>query len=143
MVRTAWAILAAGAYGALLLLTFAASSRPDNFKFGTTEGLAFAALILLQPFSQKYTLVVLLWPAMVAGRLCRNHPARGLLYAAAGLSAAQPVMQGAAAQRLMQALGVDFVVTALLAGFLVAAILKPATAPDAEYRYYSPGTRTP
>ena len=95
--------------------------------FGLAEALAFTALILLQPFSQKYALVVLLWPAIVAGRLAVSNPARSLLYAAIGLTLVQPLINGAAAQRLLQVLGLDFLATALLAAFLIVSIFSPST----------------
>jgi hypothetical protein len=82
---------------------------------------------LLQPFSQKYSLVVLLWPAMVAGRVVVGSRARGLLYAAIALTLAQPLISGSAAQRLMQVIGFDFLATALLAAFLVASIFASPT----------------
>jgi hypothetical protein len=95
---------------------------------GLTEALAFTGLILLQPFSQKYALVVLLWPAIVAGRLV-GQDARGrvLVYAAIAAALVQPLIKGAAAQRLLQALGFDFLATALLAAFLIVSILTPPT----------------
>jgi hypothetical protein len=127
LVRTVWIILAASAYCGFLALTAATSRQPARC-FGLTEALAFSSLILLQPFSQKYTLVVLMWPAMVAGRICGSHPARGLLYTATAITLAQPILQGAPAQRLMQVLGFDFLSTALLTSFLVISILTPAGA---------------
>jgi hypothetical protein len=128
-VRTLWALLVGLAYAGLLAIT----ARRKNAVFGLSEALAFTALILLQPFSQKYALVVLLWPAIVAGRLASNGRARGLLYAVAAITAIQPLISGPASQRLMQVLGVDFLATALLAVFLVVSILSPSTG------RYSPG----
>src|SRR5262249_22309375 len=64
-IRLLWLVLAGSAYIALLVITALRKDAP----FGLTEALAFTGLVLLEPFSQKYALVVLLWPAMVAGRL--------------------------------------------------------------------------
>jgi hypothetical protein len=102
------------------------AARYRKTMFGLTEGLAFAALVLLEPFSQKYALVVLLWPAIIAGRLARSR-ARGLLYLAIALALVQALINGSAAQRLLQVLGLDFLATALLAAFLIVSIVLPAT----------------
>jgi hypothetical protein len=118
-VRFLWMALAGVAYAGLL---FIAARIPKTNAY-LCDALAFTMLILLQPFSQKYTLVVLLWPAMVAGRMTKEGKARMLLYAAAAIAVIQPLINGAAAQRLMQVLGVDFLATALLAAFLTASIL--------------------
>jgi hypothetical protein len=142
-VRTAWMALAAALYCGFLALTRSAVRRPELQPEGLTEALAFSSLILLQPFSQKYTLVVLLWPAMVAGRLYGSHRGRMLIYAAAAIAFLQPLVQGAATQRLLHVLGFDFLATALLTAVIVMALLRPVSAPGAERRYYSPGTRTP
>jgi Glycosyltransferase family 87 len=128
-VRMLWMIVVGLGYIALIVVTV----RRKNAKFGLTEALAFTGLVLLEPFSQKYALVVLLWPAIVAGRLVESSPARGLLYAAVIVTLVQPVINGAAAQRLMQVLGFDFLATALLAAFLLISILAPST------ERYAPG----
>jgi hypothetical protein len=122
-VRFLWMALAGAAYGGLLLI----AARLKERRFGLFDALAFTLLILLQPFSQKYTLVVLLWPAMVAARVTDTGKARGLLYAAVAIAFVQPLINGSAAQRLMQVLGVDFLATALLAAFLIASILASST----------------
>ena len=123
IVRAVWMGLAGSLYALLLIIV----SRRKTVMFGLTEALAFTGLVLLQPFSQKYTLGVLLWPAMVAGRLVDKHRARLLVYVATALVLVQPVIFGAPAQRLMQVLGFDFLVTALLAAFLTISILEPAS----------------
>jgi hypothetical protein len=114
--------------GLLYLGVIAITVRRKDAALGLTEALAFTGLILLQPFSQKYALVVLLWPAIVAGRLV-GQDARGrvLVYAAIAAALVQPLIKGAAAQRLLQALGFDFLATALLAAFLIVSILTPPT----------------
>lgn len=123
VVRLLWMGLAGLAYCGLLFL----GSRTRERQYGMFDALAFALLVLLEPFSQKYALVVLLWPAMVAGRAAGKGNARGLLYVAIAVSFLQPLINGSAAQRLMQVLGFDFLVTALLAAFLVASILGSST----------------
>lgn len=128
-IRVLWMALGGILYAGLLMIT----ARRKVPMFGLWEALAFTSLILLQPFSQKYTLVVLLWPAMVAGRLAVKSRGRMLLSLASALSFVQPLINGAAAQRLLQALGIDFLVTALMAAYLVIAVLDPST------ERYSPG----
>ena len=122
-VRLLWVVLAGIAYCGLLYIT----ARKAVRQYGLIEGLAFAMLVLLEPFSQKYALVVLLWPAMVAGRVVGKSKARSLLYVAIAVAFIQPLINGAAAQRLEQVLGFDFLVTALLAAFLVASIFGLST----------------
>jgi hypothetical protein len=122
-IRSWWLVLDGLGYLALLAITM----RHKTAMFGLMEGLAFTALVLLQPFSQKYTLVVLLWPAIIAGRLVEKSRARGFLYAAMALTLAQPIINGSAAQRLLQVLGFDFLATALLAAFLIASTYSRAT----------------
>jgi len=114
-VRSLWIAVDALAYAGFLLIT---ARRHRSAPFGSTEALAFSALVLLQPFSQKYALVVLVWSAMVAGRFVKEGRARVLLYAAIALTVVQPLVSGASAQRLFQVLGFDFFATALLASFL-------------------------
>jgi hypothetical protein len=122
-VRLLWMVLAGIAYCGLLFIAARKEVRP----YGLIEGLAFAMLVLLEPFSQKYALVVLLWPAIVAARVAGKSKARGLLYVAIAVAFIQPLVNGAAAQRLEQVLGFDFLVTALLAAFLVASIFDLST----------------
>jgi hypothetical protein len=123
VIRMAWVVVAGLLYAGLMAI--AAWKKPPTF--GVIEALAFAGLILLEPFSQKYTLVVLLWPAMVAGRLALKSRASGILWVAAAVSFVQPLVYGRGAQRLLQVLGLDFLVTALLAAFLVVSIFESPT----------------
>ena len=100
-IRLVWAVVAGAAYVALLLI--ADKRRHSN---GWIEhGLAFCLLALLEPFTQKYALVVLLWPALVAGRLVEHAPLKVLIYASIAFVLIQPLVPGAAAQRLLQVLG--------------------------------------
>jgi hypothetical protein len=78
------------------------------------DALAFCLLALLEPFTPKYALVVLLWPAIALGRLAANRQVRTLALCPACLILVQPIAPGAAAQRLMQVLGVDFLATLAL-----------------------------
>jgi hypothetical protein len=123
VVRMVWLVVAALLYAGLLAI----AARKKSAIFGVVEALAFAGLILLEPFSQKYTLVVLLWPAMVAGRLALKSRAWGMVWAVAGISFVQPLIYGRGAQRLLQVMGLDFLVTALLAAFLVVSIFESPT----------------
>jgi phage shock protein PspC (stress-responsive transcriptional regulator) len=123
VVRLLWIALAGIGYCGLLFI----AARKAERQYGLIDALAFAMLVLLEPFSQKYALVVLLWPAMVAARVVGRSKARGLLYVAIAVAFIQPLVNGAAAQRLEQVLGFDFLATALLAAFLVASIFEPST----------------
>jgi Glycosyltransferase family 87 len=110
-VRGVWMTLSVAIYGAFLWIAF---SRRQNEGW-IESALGFCLLALLEPFTQKYALVILLWPAIVAGRIVDESPVRYLVYAAIAFALVQPVMPGAATQRLLQALGFDFAATALLA----------------------------
>jgi hypothetical protein len=122
VIRMVWLVVVALLYAGLLAIV-----RRKTAIFGVIEGLAFAGLILLEPFSQKYTLVVLLWPAMVAGRLALKSRASGMIWVVAVASLLQPLVYGRDTQRLLQVLGVDFLVAALLAAFLVFSIFESPT----------------
>ena len=81
------------------------------------HALAFCLVALLEPFTQKYVMAVLLWPALTAGSLM-SPPARPalriLIYTATVLALVQPLIPGSNAQRLSQVLGLDFVAASLL-----------------------------
>lgn len=123
VIRMAWLAMAAVLYMGLLAIT----ATKKTAIFGVIESVAFAGLILLEPFSQKYTLVVLLWPAMVAGRLAVKSRWWRIIWIAAALSFVQPLIFGRGAQRLLQVLGLDFLLTALLATFLALSIFESPT----------------
>src|SRR6266581_725075 len=97
-VRLAWMILAGAAYAGFLLL----ANRRRNSKGWLDHGLAFCLLALLEPFTQKYALAVLLWPTIVAAGFMKKPGLRILLYSATILVLIQPVAPGASAQRLLQ-----------------------------------------
>jgi hypothetical protein len=126
-VRLLWMVFAGIAYCGLLYTARRTADGSQERPYGLVDALAFTMLVLLQPFSQKYTLVILLWPAMVAGRVVGTSKARGLLYVAIAVAFIQPFINGAAAQRLGQVLGFDFLATALLAAFLTASIFESST----------------
>jgi hypothetical protein len=122
-VRGAWVILAGVAYlGMLIVVRRRYAGRTQMM----CDGLAFAALPLLQPFTQKYALVMLFWPAMVAGRMPPGK-ARMALYTALVIALIQPAIPGADAQRTLQVLGFDFVVVTLIAGALVGSLVTPGS----------------
>ena len=84
MVRTLWFGMAGAGYVGLLLLAY----RRRQEVGWVEHGVAFCGLALLEPFSHRSALVVLLWPAIIAGFiLAREHPprwVRGVVYAAIG-----------------------------------------------------------
>lgn len=115
--------LALDLLGYAALLAFASRSRAQE---DALAGIAFCALALLIPFAHIEDLVILLWPALVAGaclarRRRRRRAARALLWAAAIWAAAIPLVPGHAAQRWLQVAGADFLVAALLLAGLIAA----------------------
>jgi hypothetical protein len=118
-----WVSVAAAAYVGLLFM--ANQRRETNGWF--EHALAFCLLALLEPFTQKYVLSVLLWPALMAGFLMAGPRLRILIYTATVLALIQPLIPGAAAQRLLQVLGVDFAAATLLC---TAYILKERSTPS-------------
>jgi hypothetical protein len=116
-VRTLWMILAGTIYAGFLLLAYSRKGEPGM----VDHALAFCLLVLLQPFTQKYALVVLLWPALITAGFVKGSRIRILIYIAAILALVQPLVPGANSQRLLQVLGLDFVAAILLtAGIVVA-----------------------
>jgi len=116
-VRMLWMILAGAIYAGFLLLAYSRKSEPGP----VDHALAFCLLVLLQPFTQKYALVVLFWPALITAGFVKDGRIRILIYIAAILALVQPLVPGANSQRLLQVLGLDFVAAILLtAGILVA-----------------------
>ena len=109
-----WLVVAAAAYLALLRL---AAKAPGHLNL-EAHGVAFCALVLLQPYSQKQSaLVVLVWPALIAAAgLRRALPSWGriAIYLAAALGLLQTVLPSPFAHRLFQVLGTDALVTSLL-----------------------------
>ena len=124
-VRLIWILLAGVAYAVLLLI----AARRRNTEGWFEHGLAFCMLALLEPFTQKYALAVLLWPALAARFLTDRPRVRILIYAATILALIQPLVPGSAAQRLLQVLGLDFAATALLTVVMVIASSSEFTIP--------------
>ncbi len=110
-IRTFW-FLAAGAIYALFLRL--AASRPTGDGWAEAA-LGFCLVGLLQPFTQKYALGILLWPAMAPFRFMEVKTVRILIYMAIALVWVQPLIPGSAAQRLLQVLGLDFAATVAVA----------------------------
>jgi hypothetical protein len=119
IIRLLWLTLT-GAIYALFLLLSTLRRRRDGW---LDHGLAFCFLVLLQPFTQKYALVALLWPAVAAGTV-ELRRTRLFLCAATVLVLIQPLVPGAAAQRLLQVIGFDFGASLLLTAGLTAASLN-------------------
>jgi Glycosyltransferase family 87 len=109
-VRSMWIILAGAIYAGFLYLAQRSRQRDDWLH----HGLAFCLVALLEPFTQKYALAVLLWPAVMVAGLMHHRSIRILIYCATTLVLIQPLVPGAGAQRLLQVLGMDFLATLLL-----------------------------
>jgi len=120
LVRSVWLVVAAAAYAAFLAVAY----RRRNTNGWLDHGLAFCLLPLLEPFTQKYALAVLLWPALIAGFLIAKPGLRILIYISTVLVLIQPLAPGAAAQRLLQVLGLDFAVTVFLTAAIAYACLE-------------------
>jgi len=120
LVRAVWIIVAAAAYIGLLGI----AARRRHTQGWLEHGLAFCFLALLEPFTQKYALAVLLWPALIAGCLLTKRSVRVLIYISTALVLIQPFTPGAAAQRLLQVLGFDFAAVVLLTVAVLVACLK-------------------
>jgi hypothetical protein len=109
-VRTIWLVLAGSIYAGFLVMAY----RRQDANEWLEHGLAFCLIALLEPFTQKYALVILLWPALVAGAAVTKPRLRILIYMATALALIQPLTPGANAQRLLQVLGLDFGAALLL-----------------------------
>lgn len=125
IVRNIWIVLTVIGYGGLLLAARAAPARLDLL----THAVSFCALPLLQPFAYRPEMVVLLWPAMMAGALLASGDAlsrwpRILLWAAVLLEAMEVLTPGSRSQRLFQAVGVDCWAACLLTAGLLAVWLQ-------------------
>jgi hypothetical protein len=110
-VRGLWMIVAGGIYAGFLYL----ANRRRDCDGWLDHGLAFCLLALLEPFTQKYALAVLLWPSIAAAGLIKKPAIRVLTYGAIIFVLIQPLAPGASAQRFFQVLGMDFFATLLLA----------------------------
>jgi hypothetical protein len=110
VVRRAWMFVAGAVYAAFLFLTH----RRRNSDGWLDHALAFCLVALLEPFTQKYALAVLLLPSAAAAGLMKNPRLRVFVYGATILALIQPLAPGSSAQRLLQVIGLDFGATALL-----------------------------
>lgn len=123
-----WLMLAGAGYLGLLTL----ARRRAESEGWAEHGVAFCALGLLQPFTHRVALVVLLWPAVVAGAGMTRAGAlprwaRAMICAAATVAALQFLVPGRAAQRWFQVAGADFLVTCGLAAGLAGMCLQAGT----------------
>ncbi len=120
-VRVAWAAAAAAIYTMFLGIVYRRSGS-DGW---TEAGLGFCLVGLLEPFTQKYALVVLLWPAMIVAGVTDRPVVRNLIYIAIGIVLIQPLIPGSNMQRWMQVLGLDFAATLATALALVLVLKLP------------------
>jgi hypothetical protein len=119
-VRQAWMLFAGAAY-ALFLINVHRRRNGDGW---LDHALAFCLLAILEPFTQKYALAVLLWPAVAAMGLMESPRLRLLIYGAAFLALIQPLAPGSNAQRLLQVLGLDFAAAVLLTAAIALACCR-------------------
>jgi hypothetical protein len=126
LVRLIWIGISAAAYGAFLWLV----NRCRHSNSRLDQGLAFCLIATLEPFTQKYALAILLWPAILLATIAWKPRWRFLLYGAAILALVQPLTPGANTQRLLQVLGLDFVAAALLTAVLAAACIEGSSGAD-------------
>jgi hypothetical protein len=119
-VRLIWMGLAIIVYAAFLWFANQRRQTPDWLG----GGLAFCLIAILEPFTQKYALSILLWPVMIVASSQWKARGRLLLYSAAILALVQPLTPGANAQRFLQVLGLDFAAAALITAVFSAACLE-------------------
>ncbi len=96
----------------------------------TAAAAAFCALVLLEPYAQRQTaLVVMAWPALVAARQAWRGPclARVVFGAAVAVVLLQPLTPSAWQQRVFEVWGLDALAVILL---LAASQLRPLIAED-------------
>jgi uncharacterized membrane protein len=120
IVRSGWLVAASTLYAGLLFVAW----RHRNSSGLVEHALAFCLLALLEPFTQKYAMVVLAWPALASGRIASLAPARLLVYPAIILILVQPILPGADWQRFVQVLGFDFAANLLLTAAMAYAAVK-------------------
>jgi hypothetical protein len=109
-VKLIWIVFSTTCYAGFLWL----AARRRHVSDWLGQGLAFCLVAMLEPFTQKYALVILLWPAIILVSTEWKPRRQYLLYAAAVLALVQPLTPGANSQRFLQVLGLDFVAAALL-----------------------------
>ena len=121
LVRKIWIGFSIAAYAAFLWVANHRRHMADSLG----QGLAFCLIAILEPFTQKYALAILLWPAIILASAAWKTRWRFLLYGACILALVQPLAPGATAQRLLQVLGLDFGAAALLTVVFAASCLDP------------------
>ncbi len=122
LVRLIWLGICAAVYAGFLWL----ANRRRKGNGWLDHSLAFCLVAVLEPFTQKYALAILLWPALVAAACLWKSRLRLLFYAAIVFVLVQPLTPGAEGQRFLQVLGLDFVAVSLLTIFLAAACTSDA-----------------
>ncbi len=125
VVRLIWIAIAAVTYAGFLWLANQRRFEPD----WAGKALAFCLIAILEPFTQKYALAILLWPAVILASGEWKPKYSVLLYSATILALLQPLIPGANAQRLLQVLGLDFVAAVLITITFAAACLEFSTWP--------------
>jgi hypothetical protein len=120
LVRQIWIGFSLAAYAGFLWL----ANRRRSMVDWLGQGLAFCLIAVLEPFTQKYALAILLWPALIVASPAWKPRWRFPLYSAAVLALVQPLTPGAGAQRLLQVLGLDFAAAALVTVMFVTACFE-------------------
>ena len=129
LVEFLWLLLAGLCYVGLVKL----ARHPVPSEGWTEHALAFCGLALLEPHTHTVHLVVLLWPALVAGSMLNRNAtmfprwARHAIYAAVALAVIQSLAPSARVHRFLQVAGADFLVTCLLTVGLAGAYFLTAT----------------
>jgi hypothetical protein len=126
LIRMMWAVISIVCYVGFLWFASGRRHVPDWLG----QGLAFCLIAILEPFTQKYALAILLWPAVILASAEWTHRRHYLLYGAAILALIQPLVPGADAQRLLQVLGLDFAAAALLTMLFATAWLESVPPPQ-------------
>ncbi|MGH9480714.1 MAG: glycosyltransferase family 87 protein [Terriglobales bacterium] len=106
-VERLWWVAVAVLLVGLLVWLYAAREQPD-----AASALMFCAVVVIEPHVHRIILVTLLWPALwLAAAWTRGQLRNGraaLFWLAVVVSAAEPLVPGAARQRLLQVYGTDF-----------------------------------
>ncbi len=110
-IRTIWFALAGIVYAVFLWQAHSQGSHNT----AVIEAIGFCLIALLEPFTQKYALVILLFPAFIVAREMKTTAVRAAVYLAIVIALLQPLIPGSAAQREMQVLGFDFAATVMVA----------------------------
>jgi hypothetical protein len=120
LVKLIWLVFSIACYAGFLGLANRRRHTPDWLG----QGLAFCLIAILEPFTQKYAIVILFWPAIILASTEWKPERQYLLYLAAVLALVQPLTPGANTQRLLQVLGLDFAAAALVTAVFAIACLE-------------------